>query len=121
MKVHWVGKWLEFEHEARVVRLQGVVPKLSTCHQLSKVQLNWILKQEAWEHILELSVKYKDQFQNIPLEMAQLVEEYHELFDKPAGLPPPRKWTTRYHCYREPNHSDFDCIATLPTVQKADY
>jgi hypothetical protein len=91
MKVHWVGKWLEFEYEARVVRLQGVVPKLSTCHQLSKVQLNWILKQEAWEHILELSVEDKGQSQNIPFEMAQLVEEYHELFDKPAGLPPPRE------------------------------
>lgn len=91
MKVHWVGKWLEFEYESRVVRLQGVVPKLSTCHQLSKVQLNWILKQEAWEHILELSVEDKGQSQNIPFEMAQLVEEYHELFDKPAGLPPPRE------------------------------
>jgi hypothetical protein len=64
---------------------------LSTCHQLSKVQLNWILKQEAWEHILELSVEDKGQSQNIPFEMAQLVEEYHELFDKPAGLPPPRE------------------------------
>jgi hypothetical protein len=36
-------------------------------------------------------VEDKGQSQNIPFEMAQLVEEYHELFDKPAGLPPPRE------------------------------
>jgi hypothetical protein len=92
MEVHWAEKWLEFDYNHRRVQLQGVQPKIQTCHSLTCFQLGSLIRQEVVEQLLELQgVESMDTATVlIPESIKQVVDQYQHLFLKPTGLPPKR-------------------------------
>ena len=90
MSIHWAEKWMKFVYKGKDIHLQGVIPKLKTCNQLSEAQLRGLVRQEAVEQMLELRVTTEKEGQQMPDSIAKLVNKHQELFATPQGLPPKR-------------------------------
>jgi len=76
MKIHWKHKWMSIPFQGASVILQGLVPELP---EHSVVEVYAMLVTDS--SILNLSV---------PPELAQLLQQYGDVFDPPSGLPPSR-------------------------------
>jgi hypothetical protein len=90
ISIHWAEKWMKFVYKGKDIHLQGVIPNLKTCNQLSKAQLRGLVRQEAVEQMLELRITTKKEGQQMPDSIAKLVNKHQELFATPQGLPPKR-------------------------------
>jgi hypothetical protein len=73
MSIHWAKKWMKFVYKGKDIHLQGVIPKLKTCNQLSEAQLRGLVRQEAVEQMLELRVTTEKEGQQMPDSIAKLV------------------------------------------------
>jgi hypothetical protein len=91
MEIHWADKWLSFEYKGSQLKLQGVKPKQSQCNLISKEQFEGLIRREAVEQILELSMLSScAEPSSVPAEVEHLLEEFACLFSEPKGLPPKR-------------------------------
>lgn len=91
MEIHWADKWLSFKYKGSQLKLQGVKPKQSRCNLISKEQFEGLIRREAVEQILELSMLSScAEPSSVPAEVEHLLEEFACLFSEPKGLPPKR-------------------------------
>lgn len=92
MEVDWAKKWLAFDHKGHKIKLQGVKPVVHQCNLVSVEQLFGMLKAEAVEQILELSMLNRQQEvkEHGVQELRDILQEFATLFSEPQGLPPRR-------------------------------
>lgn len=82
---------MKFEYKGQEVTLQGVQPLTEKCQMISGEQLESLIRLEAVEQVLELSVDQQDNKSEITIEaIQQLVKEFQTIFEEPTGLPPKR-------------------------------
>lgn len=83
MTVHWARKWMKFEYKGQEVTLQGVQPLTEKCQMISGEQLESLIRLEAVEQVLELSVDQQDNKSEITIEaIQQLVKEFQTIFEE---------------------------------------
>lgn len=75
-KVHWKQKWMAIPYLGPISILQGMVQEL---HEGSIVKVCTVLISDKATIKLE-----------VPSELAQLLDEFGDVFDAPSGLPPSR-------------------------------
>jgi len=93
MEVHWKLKWMSFLHQNTKITLQGVQPDLTTCPPISSFDVKILQKNDDLWCVLQLySLKLEDNIQNLPSEIAALVNKFSDLFEKPTDLPPKRPY-----------------------------
>jgi hypothetical protein len=82
MQVDWVKKFLQFEHQGEVIRLQGITKnnKLSTTTPVQAYEDQWIKVCQV-----ELS-----EDATAPEIVQSLLTRFTDVFEEPVGLPPPR-------------------------------
>lgn len=99
MEIDWVKKWMAFEHKGYRIKLQGVRPMVTQCNLVTAEQLEGLIKAEAVEQILELSVLSQQHVmkENQVQELKDLLQEFAMLFSEPAGLPPSRAYDHAIH------------------------
>lgn len=81
---------MEHEHCQHQVHLQGVLPKVLTCHSvMTPLQLDsLIIRQETVEQLLELQAVQSVSTNTTPTIIQQVIDRYQHLFLKLHGLPP---------------------------------
>ena len=93
MEVHWKLKWMSFLHQNTKITLQGVQPDLTTCPPISSFDVKILQKNDDLWCVLQLySLNQEDNIQNLPSEIAALVNKFSDLFEKPTDLPPKRPY-----------------------------
>ncbi|RLM74197.1 hypothetical protein C2845_PM15G12530 [Panicum miliaceum] len=93
MTMHWASKWMTFSYKGKVIKLQGVMPKLQECQVVSVEQLEGLLKQEAIEQVLEVTIISEKEVAGMGSGVIrQIVQEFADIFEKPSGLPPRREF-----------------------------
>ena len=93
MEVHWKLKWMSFLHQNTKITLQGVQPDLTTCPPISSFDVKILQKNDDLWCVLQLySLNQEDNIQNLPSEIAALVNKFSYLFEKPTDLPPKRPY-----------------------------
>jgi hypothetical protein len=76
MKVHWRQKWMLIPYHGTHSLLQGLGPELP---EGSVVEVFAILATD--KELLQVEM---------PPDLVELLDEFHEVFDQPKGLPPSR-------------------------------
>jgi hypothetical protein len=94
----WLLKWIEFEHQGTMVRLQGILPQEDlTVSEISGEQLHKWAKGNDILALVAIIAKHKDEnkmeqylVNGIPAEIQQVIHEYSDLFQPLTSLPPSR-------------------------------
>jgi hypothetical protein len=98
MTCDWLLKWIEFEHQGTMVRLQGILPREDlTVSEISGEQLHkWAKGNDIWA-LVAIIAEHKDEnkmeqymINGIPAGIQQVIHEYSDLFHTPTSLPPSR-------------------------------
>lgn len=89
MNIHWLKKILSFQYQGRRVCLQGIKPSFTQCCLVWQQQLEQPESNQQATSLLSLGAVTSSET-DIPLCIAQLLEEFSHLFSEPQGLPPPR-------------------------------
>jgi hypothetical protein len=66
MSVHSAKKWMKIEFGNRQMMLQEVLAKVQSCHVVTSFQLEFLIRQEAVEQLLELQTVQPSQQSGIP-------------------------------------------------------
>ncbi|KAL5211653.1 hypothetical protein ABZP36_022500 [Zizania latifolia] len=90
MRIDWNSKWLEYAHQGQTIRIQGIIPQLSSCNAIRMDQVKGCYKQESLMYMLYLCVSTSESGEHTPLEIQDMLQNYTEVFDEPKGLPPTR-------------------------------
>lgn len=91
MTLHWAQKWMAFNYKGRLVHLQGVQPVTEHCKLISLDQVEGLVKREAIEPILEISLCTERQNSEVEVEaIKELISQFASVFQEPTGLPPKR-------------------------------
>jgi hypothetical protein len=96
MTCDWLLKWIEFEHQGTMVRLQGILPQEDlTVSEISGEQMHKWAKGNDISALVAIIAKHKDEnkmeqylVNGIPAEIQQVIHEYSDLFQTPTSLPP---------------------------------
>lgn len=98
MNCEFAEKWVEFPHEGKTVRLQGVVDSYTndigeaTWDQIQK----WDKGNEIWATVLVTPPEQHQQHSMLEL-LQHLLEANQDLFQKPTTLPPHREFDHEIH------------------------
>jgi hypothetical protein len=91
MNIHWVEKWLQFEHDGNTVQLQGIQNHTTWGSPISTVQLHAMQKHDAILHLVELHAvedngdAQADIPNPIPPAIQEIINKFHAIFQP---LPP---------------------------------
>jgi hypothetical protein len=88
MHVDWAEKWIEVQQSTGTQKLFGVETDTSTCKVMSLVELQLADQVGALWYFVQVYAVNNQDAHTTPTVIAQLVEEYEELFQEPKGLPP---------------------------------
>jgi hypothetical protein len=93
MQMEWKQKWLSFTMQDQVVKLQCIPDVVLPIHEITCNQLLSLYKNNYIWQMVELYL-VESPFGSLPVdplpvEMAQLVEEFLVIFEEPSGIPPP--------------------------------
>ena len=102
MWVHWKRQILRFTHKGQRITLHGVQTTKPKCKQVSAKKLRGIMNRGGLTHIVQVTGGKLDAIcalnESVPEEQAELppmidalLQEFHQLFDKPTQLPPRRE------------------------------
>lgn len=89
---HWDKKKMSFLYQGHEITLQGVVPNLTSCTEISAVQLLKIVEADTLQHLIYLCPNTEVTPEVHPAPIEQLITEYSVLFEEPKSLPPHRNW-----------------------------
>jgi hypothetical protein len=100
MAYNWLEKWLEFQYNGSLIRLQGITAApLGELQEVSAEQVvKWNKGNDLWAVVLlEPSSKLSsltDQhmFAGVPSNIKDLIHDYESLFHEPKALPPSRTY-----------------------------
>lgn len=75
MHIHWAEKWLQFEHQGKMVKVMGVQPQIVMGTPISNNQLDAMIKQDAILHFVQLSsiTETGDEEKELPEEIQKLI------------------------------------------------
>jgi hypothetical protein len=92
MHVHWAEKWLQFQHNGKPVKIQGILPQAQVGPPISSNQLEAMMKQGSVLCCVQLNVVTEGQPHevSIPGEIQNLIDTYSTIFQPITGLPPQR-------------------------------
>lgn len=103
MWVHWARKTMRFTSGGRRVTLQGLNPDWVQCSAATSKSVQGLLNRQAVTHCIQLRLDHPScsQFpeehsiaaiddQNVLPPVAQLLQQYEDIFQTPSTLPPPR-------------------------------
>lgn len=90
MQINWSHKWLEFQYNQQLTRLQGLIPQLDQCDTISVHQLQGMAKTDSIECMVQLIQTAEQETSEVPAEVQPLLQEFQDLFTEPTGLPPKR-------------------------------
>ena len=96
MQIEWKHKWLKFDYEGITIRLQGIQEDFFKIPEVTVNQLSAMEKDEAiWGAVAVYSVDSSSTVVVTPLpaEILELVDQFHDLFAEPSGVPPSRSLT----------------------------
>lgn len=92
MEVLWVEKWLQFQYQNKLIKLQGILP---TVHMGAPVSLQKLQAMDRTDSILyavQLQAKEENISTSTPLppELQDLLQQFESVFAPPTALPPER-------------------------------
>ena len=90
MQIDWIHKWLEFQHQHQLVKLQGIVPQTDCCPTITGAQLQGMSKNGSIMCMVQLNAVEVPEHAVIPTIVHPLLQEFQELFSEPTELPPKR-------------------------------
>lgn len=90
MRVDWVHKWLEFQLNDSMVRLQGTLSSTLSCLPITPGQLHGLAKSGGIMYLVQLDKSTNQLSPSIPEIVQPLLTEFQEVFQEPKGLPPKR-------------------------------
>jgi hypothetical protein len=98
MTCDWLEKWIEFQYQGSLIRLQGIIA--TSAHELQEVPAEQVMKWNKSNDLcatvlLEPSPKLSsltDQYMltGVPSKIKDLIHDYDGLFQEPKALPPSR-------------------------------
>lgn len=94
----WVKKWIQFEHQGQMIKLQGVLPsKQEELTEISGEQLLKLYKgNDIWatamiSPVIDNTNRQEQYLLNgIPMLIKELIHKFDSLFQSPTELPPSR-------------------------------
>lgn len=101
MQIEWNHKWLEFFHQGKMIRLQGVTSQISQCSAISGEQLQGMTKKGSVLCLVQLQAVQPSSLPEVPDVVQPLLQEFSGVFAEPTGLPPKR--TCDHHIPLVPN------------------
>jgi hypothetical protein len=116
MEVDWKKKCMVVPVEAGKHKLQGIVPALQECMEVSPGKLLSMEEQDSVLYCFLLTPVQKEGTEQCPPEMQTLIDEFSALFEEPKGLPPKRDSTILYHLYR--GHNQLMFVPTDITLRR---
>ena len=95
MHCNWAEKWISFQYQGQMIKLQGVVS--SSVPQLSEITSDQLCKWQAGNDVWALAVlealpESSSSESSVPPSVTQLLHEYAEVFQTPSTLPPQRQF-----------------------------
>lgn len=85
MKVDWVKKFIQFEHQGELIQLQGITKE--TDKDSEPPLAPWDTAEEQWIKVCQVDC---DDKVTAPEIAQSLLDKYHDVFAEPKGMPPPR-------------------------------
>ena len=93
MKCHWAEKWIQFDYNGQAVKLQGVLP--SQKPELKEMPVEQLLKWDKGNDIMAVALIHpvyeKEDKQDFPEPIKELLQQYTDVFSDPKSLPPRRQ------------------------------
>jgi hypothetical protein len=100
MMCDWLEKWIEFQHQGKVIQLQGI--QYSQPKELKEISMEQVVKWEKgndlWVDVVietgEKSPTLIDTYlqEGIPAQVKELIHEFGSVFQVPSTLPPSRDY-----------------------------
>lgn len=100
MKCDWLGKWLEFDYKGSKIKLQGILPSVTT--EIKEISGKQVAKlnegNDLWAAVLiapktdNTSMQEYYMLQGIPKEIQSILADFGDLFLAPTELPPSRAY-----------------------------
>jgi hypothetical protein len=100
MMCDWLKKWIEFQHQGKVIQLQGI--QYSQPKELKEISMEQLVKWEKgndlWVDVViepgEKSPTLIDTYlqKGIPAHVKELIHEFGSIFQVPSTLPPSRDY-----------------------------
>ena len=92
MEVHWVDKWLQFQHNNKFIKLQGILPSVQMRAPVSQYQLQALDRTDSILYVVQLQAKEGSTSTSPPLptELQDLLQQFESVFAPPTALPPER-------------------------------
>jgi hypothetical protein len=91
MEVNWKEKWMSFDYQGSKALLQGIIPHVLNCMEITPQELFVLERTDQLWFMLELrSVDVSKSSFTKPPEVQQLIDQFSSLFQLPFGLPPKR-------------------------------
>jgi hypothetical protein len=85
MEVNWKDKWISFQANGKLVKLQGILPNTACSQLITLDQLDGLIKSEAVEHLLELRVMDHGNYKcTYPPKTKELIAQFVDLFVEPS-------------------------------------
>ncbi|KAK1646376.1 hypothetical protein QYE76_064181 [Lolium multiflorum] len=96
MSVDWTLKSMEFVHDDKEIRIQGMVSKQQQqLEELSSIQLQkWLAGNDVWAMAILDHVPTAGETSTFTVapDLQSVLDEYEDVFSEPNSLPPRRQW-----------------------------
>ena len=90
MQCQWDEKWIQFDYQAKAVRLQGVLPVEKT--QLTEIPVEQVVKWDKGNDIMAVAliqpVWEKQTYNDVTAPIKDVLQEFSDVFSDPKTLPP---------------------------------
>lgn len=91
MTCHWKEKWVEFQYQDKLIKLQGI----QTCQQskLKEMYVDQVVKCYKGNNISATTILFPQdpaKSDDPPVEVHQLLQTFPDVFQEPTSLPPVR-------------------------------